>query len=86
MTAEQCRQKWSKLEVKQKQVEYNNKQTGRARKSWKNHDNMTEYMRSSPKINPGFTFETSSCGSSGISQSNLLSLVSKLELELEKYN
>lgn len=56
--------------VKQTQVEDNNKQTKRARKMWKYHDDIAECMRSSPKINPGFTFGTSSCGSSGTSQSN----------------
>ena len=70
VTTEQCIQKWYKLELKQKEVEDNNKQTGRARKSWKFHDDMTECLGSSPKINPGFTFDTSSSnsGSSGASQ------------------
>lgn len=68
VTAVQCSGKWSKLEQKQKEVEDNNKQTGKARKSWKFHDDMTECMGSSPKINPGFTFDTSSSGSSGASQ------------------
>lgn len=70
VTAEQCMRKWSKLEIKQKEVEDNNKQTGRTRKLWKYHDDMTECMGLSPKINPGFTFDTSSCGSSSTSQSN----------------
>ncbi len=67
VTAEQCIRKWSKLESKQKEVEDNNKQTGRERKSWKYHDDMTECMGSSPKINPEFTFDTSSSASSGSS-------------------
>lgn len=67
VTAEQCIRKWSKLETKQKQVEDNNKQTGRERKSWKYHDDMTECMGSSPKINPEFTFDTSTSTSSSLS-------------------
>jgi len=70
VTAEQSLQKWSKLEIKPKEMEDNNKQTGRAGKSWKYHDDMTECIGSSPKINPGLTFDTSSCGSSSTSQSN----------------
>ena len=30
VTADQCLRKWSKLEIKQKEIEDNNKQTGRA--------------------------------------------------------
>ena len=68
VTADQCLRKWSKLESKQKEIEDNNKQTGRARKSWKYHDDMSECMGSSPKISPGFTFDTSSSSSSGTNQ------------------
>ena len=66
VTADQCILKWAKLEIKQKEVEDNNKQTGRARKSWKFHVDMTECIGSSPKVNPVFTFDTSS--SSGTNQ------------------
>lgn len=65
--ADQCIRKWAKLEIKQKEVEDNNKQTGRARKSWKFHVDMTECIGSTPKVNPVFTFDTSS-SSSGTSQ------------------
>ena len=68
VTADQCLRKWSKLESKQKEIEDNNKQTGRARKSWKYHDDMSVCMGSSPKISPGFTFDTSSSSSSGTNQ------------------
>ena len=68
VTADQCLRKWSKLESKQKEIEDNNKQTGRARKSWKYHDDMSECMGSSPKVSPGFTFDTSSSSSSGTNQ------------------
>ena len=43
------------LEIKQKEIEDNNNQTGRARKSWKLQEDMTEYIGVSPKIKPGFT-------------------------------
>ena len=68
MTVDQCLRKWSKLEIKQKEIEDNNKQTGKARKSWKYHDDMSDCMGSSPKISPGFTFDTSSSSSSGTNQ------------------
>ena len=63
VTVDQCIRKWSKLEMKQKEVEDNNKLTGRPRKTWKFHDEMNDCMESSPKINPGYTFDTSSSGS-----------------------
>ena len=65
MTFDQRLRKWSKLEIKRKEIEDNNKQTGKARKSWKYHDNMSDCMGSSPKISLGFTFDTSSSSSSG---------------------
>ena len=68
VTVDQCLRKWSKLEIKQKEIEDNNKQTGKARKSWKYHDDMSDCMGSSPKISPGFTFDTSSSSSSGTNQ------------------
>ena len=64
VTAEQCIRKWSKLEIKHKEIEENNKLTGRAKKTWKFHDVMTECVGSSPKVTPGFTFDSSSSGAS----------------------
>ena len=60
--------KWAKLEIKQKGIEDNNNQTGRARKSWKFQEDMTECIGVSPKMKPGFTFDTSSASNSGTNQ------------------
>ena len=38
----QCLRKWKKLESKQKEIEDNNKQTGRAHKTWKFHKEMEQ--------------------------------------------
>ncbi|PFX34057.1 hypothetical protein AWC38_SpisGene1210 [Stylophora pistillata] len=68
VTADQCLRKWSKLEIKQKEIEDNNKQTGKPRESWKFHDDMSECMGSSPKMSLAFTFDTSSSSSSSTNQ------------------
>ena len=52
--------KWAKLEQKLKEVDDHNKQTGRDRRTWKFHNEMTACMGSSPKINPAVTIDTSS--------------------------
>jgi hypothetical protein len=38
VTGEQCLRKWKKLETKQKEIEDNNRQTGRAHKTWTRRD------------------------------------------------
>ena len=68
MTVKQCMRKWAKLAIKQKETEDNNNQTGRARKSGKFHEDMTECMGVSLKIKPGFTFDTTSSSTSGTNQ------------------
>ena len=60
VTGEQCQRKWIKLEQKYKEIEDNNRKTGRANKEWKFMDNMAECMGDSPNINPAYTFDTSS--------------------------
>lgn len=42
VTGEQCLRKWKKLETKQKEIEDNNSQTGRAHKTWKFHKEMEQ--------------------------------------------
>ena len=49
-----------KLEQKYKDVEDNNRQTGRARKDWKFLDDMTDCLGDSPNINPAYIIDTSS--------------------------
>ena len=56
VSGEQCLRKWNKLVQKYKEVEDNNKQTGRANKDWK----YMECMGDSPNVNPAYTFDTSS--------------------------
>ena len=63
VTVEQCMRKWAKLDIKGKEIEDNNNQTGRARKSFQ--EDMTECIGVSPKIKPGFTFDMSSPSNSG---------------------
>ena len=57
---DQCLRKWTKLEQKYKEVEDNNKRTGKGRKDWKFLDSMTTCLGQSPKVNPAFTFDASS--------------------------
>ena len=70
VTADQCMPKWSKLEMKLKDVDDHNKMTGRDRKSWKFHSEMTACMGSSPKINPAVTIDTSSIGATASGSSS----------------
>ena len=70
VTADQCMRKWSKLEMKLKDVDDHNKMTGRDRKSWKFHSEMTACMGSSPKINPAVTIDTSSIGATASGSSS----------------
>lgn len=60
VSGEQCLRKWNKLVQKYKEVEDNNKRTGRANKDWKYMDSMAECMGDSPNVNPAYTFDTSS--------------------------
>lgn len=69
VTGEQCQRKWVKLEHKYKEVEDNNRQTGRARKNWKFMDEMDKYLADSPKVNPAYIFDTSSSTSSPVTSS-----------------
>ena len=52
--------KWAILEQKLKEVDDHNKPTGRDRRTWKFHNEMTACMGSSPMINPAVTSDTSS--------------------------
>ena len=60
VSGDQCIRKWTKLEQKYKEVEDNNKRTGKGRKDWKFLDSMTTCLGQSPKVNPAFTFDASS--------------------------
>lgn len=52
VTVDQCIRKWDKLVAKFKQVEDNNKQTGKARQTCKFYDSLQECIGESRKINP----------------------------------
>ena len=66
----QCLRKWKKLESKQKEIEDNNKQTGRAHKTWKFHKEMEQCIGDKASVRPVFTFDSgSSTSSSTCSQS-----------------
>ena len=69
--------KWAKPEIKQREIEDNNNQTGRARKSWKFQEDMTECRGVSPKIKPGFTFDTSSSSNSGTVMARRVTLMAR---------
>lgn len=58
VSREQCMRKWLKLEAKYKEVEDNNKRTGRANQTWKFHEQIAEYIGDSQRVNPAFTFDT----------------------------
>lgn len=60
VSGDQCLRKWTKLEQKYKEVEDNNKRTGKGRKDWKFLDKVTDCLGQSPKVNPAFTFDASS--------------------------
>ena len=70
VTGEQCQRKWNKMEQKYKEIEDNNRKTGRANKEWKFMKDMAECMGDSPKINPAYTIDTSSFQSSFSSHSS----------------
>lgn len=70
---DQCIRKWDKLVAKFKQVEDNNKQTGKARQTCKFYDSLQECIGESRKINPSYTFDVArvaSSSSSSQSESN----------------
>ena len=56
----QCLRKWKKLESKQKEIEDNNKQTGRAHKTWKFHKEMEQCIGDKASVRPVFTFDSDS--------------------------
>ena len=70
VSGEQCLRKWKKLESKQKEIEDNNKRTGRAHKTWKFHKEMEQCIGDKASVRPVFTFDSgSSTSSSTCSQS-----------------
>ena len=60
----QCLRKWKKLESKQKEIEDNNKQTGRAHKTWKFHRKMEQCIGDKASVRPVLTFDSGSSTSS----------------------
>ena len=64
VTGEQCLRKWKKLETKQKEIEDNNSQTGRAHKTWKFHTEMEQCIGDKASVRPTFTFDSGSSASS----------------------
>ena len=50
--------KWFKLENRFKKIEDNNKQTGRANKSWKFYNQLEQCIGDSPREHPAYTFDT----------------------------
>ena len=64
VTGEQCLRKWKKLETKQKEIEDNNRQTGRAHKTWKFHKEMEQCIGDKASVRPTFTFDSGSSASS----------------------
>ena len=64
VTGEQCLRKWKKLETKQKEIEDNNSQTGRAHKSWKFHKEMKQCIGNKASVRPTFIFDSGSSASS----------------------
>ncbi|CAH3194650.1 unnamed protein product [Porites evermanni] len=64
VSGEQCLRKWKKLESKQKEIEDNNKQTGRAHKTWKFHKEMERCIGDKASVRPVFTFDSGSSTSS----------------------
>lgn len=73
VTVDQCIRKWDKLVAKFKQVEDNNKQTGKARQTCKFYDSLQECIGETRKINPSYTFDVArvaSSSSSSQSESN----------------
>ena len=70
VTVDQCIRKWDKLVAKFKQVEDNNKQTGKARQTCKFYDSLQECIGESRKVNPSYTFDVARVASSSSSQSD----------------
>ena len=64
VTGDQCLRKWKKMETKHKEIEDNNKQTGRARKTWKFQKEMEQCTGGNASVRPVFTFDTGSRSSS----------------------
>ena len=69
-TVDQCIRKWDKLVAKFKQVEDNNKQTGKARQTCKFYDSLQECIGETRKVNPSCTFDVARLASSSSSQSD----------------
>jgi len=70
VSGEQCMRKWLKLEAKYKEVEDNNKRTGRANQTWKFHDQIAECIGDSQRVNPAYTFDTEIDSSSSTTSCN----------------
>lgn len=68
VSGDQCFRKWKKLESKQKEIEDNNSQTGREKKTWKFHKEMEDCLGDNASVKPVFTFETSGGSSSSSSR------------------
>ena len=64
VTGEQCLRKWKKLETKQKEIEDNNRQTGRVYKTWKFHKEMEQCIGDKASVKPTFKFDSGSSASS----------------------
>ena len=65
----QCMRKWFKLESQFKKIEDNNKQTGRANKSWKFYNRLEQCIGDSPRVHPAYTVDTASPSTSSTSSS-----------------
>ena len=70
VSGEQCMRKWLKLEAKYKEVEDNNKRTGRANQTWKFHEQIAECIADSQRVNPAYTFDTEMDSSSSSTSCN----------------
>lgn len=46
------------METQFKEIEDNNKQTGRANKSWKFYNRLEQCIGDSPRVHPAYTFDT----------------------------
>ena len=58
VSGEQCTRKWLKLEAKYKEVKDNSKRTGRAKQSWKFHQQIAECIGDIQRVNPAYTFDS----------------------------
>ena len=63
VTGKQCLRKWRKLETKQKEIEDNNRQTGRAHKTWTFHKEMEQCIGDNSSVRPTLTFDSGSSAS-----------------------